>query len=306
MNLGNRMWQAPYLLLTLTALMWSGNFVVGRALGPDVPPITLAYFRWLGSLLCLLPFTWRRLRQEWPLLRGAWPLLWFMSALGISGFNTCIYIGLKSTTAINALLMQSAIPVLTVLFSFLLLGIKASLRQMLGVLFSMLGVCAIALAGQTQAGLSFNQGDIWVMAAVLMYAIYTPLLSKRPQVHPLTFLSILLVLGTLLLTPFFLWEFASGRRFPLNGQAFGALAFIVLFPGLFANFFFNRGVELAGGNKASLFIHLMPVFGTLLAFIFLGERLQLIHIVGIGLIALGLRLATRNRVETRSRTASSA
>lgn len=295
MNLGNRLWQAPYLLLTLTALMWSGNFVAGRALGPDVPPITLAYFRWVGSLLCLLPFTWQRLRQEWSQLQGSWPLLWFMSSLGISGFNTCIYIGLKSTTAINALLMQSAIPVLTVLFSFLLLGIKASFRQLLGVLFSMGGVCAIALAGQTEGGLRFSQGDLWVIAAVLMYAVYTPLLSKRPAVHPLTFLSILLILGTVLLTPFFVWEFASGKRYPFHGEAIGALAFIVLFPGLFANFFFNRGVELAGGNKSSLFIHLMPVFGTLLAFLFLDERLQWVHGVGIALIALGLRLATRQR-----------
>ncbi len=291
----SRFWNSAYLLLVLAALFWSGNFIAGRAIGDSVPPVALAFWRWVFSSLILLAFARRHLQSDWPTIRRQLPILIALAALGITGFNTLIYIGLRSTTAVNALLMQSAIPMATLIFSFFLLGERSRFRQIAGVLVSLTGIATIATQGSPQdvLHLSLNPGDGAIIAAVAVWGLYTTLLSKRPSIHPLSFLASTFVLGVIMLTPIYIWEYMSGARIQLEPRAMLFMGYIIIFPSVIAYFFYNRGVELVGGGKASLFIHLMPVFGTLLAVLFLGESVRPFHLGGITLIGTGLWLAAR-------------
>lgn len=244
----SRLWNSAYFLLVTTVLLWSGNFIVGRAAGGTVPPIALAFWRWAGGTLILLLLARRHWRADLPVIRRHVPILLLLSLLGIAGFNTLIYIGLRQTTAVNALLMQSAIPMVTLLFSFLLLGQRASLPQIAGVAISLAGIAAIATRGRPQdlLALALNPGDAWIVAAVAVWGMYTTLLTRRPAIHPLSLLTATFLMGTLMLLPLYLYDYAQGTRIEAGLPAVLAIAYVILLPGIVANFFYNRGVELIG------------------------------------------------------------
>ena len=208
-----------------------------------------------------------------------------------------VYTGLTSTTAVNALLMQSAMPMLIMASAFLLFGERVGPRQMAGLAVSLVGVAIIATRGAPTEllRLSLNPGDLWIMGAVIAYALYSTLLRKRPAVHPLTLLATTFALGAVMLLPFYLWEHAQGARFVATGTSLAALGYVIVFPGMVAYLFYNRGVELLGSAKAGLFIHLMPVFGSLLAVVFLNEQIRFFHAAGIALIGAGIALATARK-----------
>jgi drug/metabolite transporter (DMT)-like permease len=302
-----RLWRSPYLLLGLTVLFWSGNFIVGRAIHGTVPPIALAFWRWTGALALVLPFAWPQLRHDLPILVRHWRGVVVLSAFGIAGFNTMIYLGLRSTTAINALLLQSAMPLLILAASFALFGERAGRGQLLGIAASLVGVAVIAGRGSLEAlvALSLNAGDSWVLAAVVSYALYSALLRRRPPVHPLSFLAASFAVGTAMLLPLFLWEHLAVARVQPGFVAALSIAYVALFPSTLAYLFFNRGVELVGANRAGQFVHLMPVFGSVLAILVLGEQLYLFHVAGIALIALGIVLASLGRAPQASRASAS-
>ena len=289
-----RLWRAPALLLALAVLFWSGNFVVGRAVHEAVPPVALAFWRWTGGLVLVLAFAGAHLRRDLPMLRQRWKTVLVLAVFGIAAYNTLVYLGLRSTTAINALLMQSAMPLVILLFSFLLFGERARPMQLLGVVASLAGVAVIAGRGSPSAlfDLSLNVGDAWVMAAVVSYALYSAMLQKRPTVHPLSFLAATFAVGAATLLPIYVWESATIAPLRPSVTAFLAIGYVALFPSFLAYLCFNRGVELIGANRAGQFVHLMPVFGSILAIAFLGEAFHAFHAVGIGLIAAGILLAT--------------
>jgi drug/metabolite transporter (DMT)-like permease len=290
-------WNFPRVLLICAVLFWAGNFVVGRAISGNVPPIALAFWRWAGGSLLALMIARPHLRRDWPVLKRHWPILLLLAAFGISTYNTMVYTGLATTTAINASLMQSAMPMLIMASAFLLFGERVGIRQITGLAVSLVGVAVIATRGAPTEllSLSLNPGDAWIMGAVLAYALYSTLLRKRPAVHPLTFLCTTFALGAVMLLPFYLWEHAQGARFIASTTSLAALGYVIVFPGMLAYLFYNRGVELLGSARAGLFIHLMPVFGSLLAVVFLNEQIHLFHAAGIILIGLGIALATARK-----------
>jgi drug/metabolite transporter (DMT)-like permease len=287
----------PYLLLIIAIICWAGNFVVGRAVNGLVPPVGLAFWRWLGSTLVIAAFAVPRLRQDWPVVRSQIRIVLLLSLLGIAIFNTLIYTGLQYTTAINASLMQSAQPVVIIILSFLLFRDTVTTRQMVAVAISLVGVMTIITRGDVAVlrALSLNAGDLIVLVAVLSYASYTTLLRRRPRIHPLSFLFVIFSIGTVMMLPLYLWEGLAGHPMRLNLVTLGAVGYVVFFPAILAYFCYNRGVELIGANRAGHFFHLQPVFGTLLAMLFLGEQFQLFHAVGMALILSGIGLATFSR-----------
>lgn len=285
----------PYLLLSLTSLFWAGNSVVGRAVVHDIPPIALAQFRWTVAFLILLPFTRDQIRADWPRIRERLGLVVLMSLVGIAAFNTILYWSLQYTTAINATLMQSSGPLLIGLWSFALFRDPLTRGQIAGVAVSLLGVAAIVSGGsvETLAHLRLNAGDIAVLFAMLCYTLYSTLLRLRPSVAPLSFVTVTIGLGALLLAPVTIFEMAAGARFaPLTPGSVAVMLYVVLFPSILATLFFNRGIELIGANRAGPFFHLIPLFGALLAIVFLGERPGLHHGVGAALIIGGVLLAS--------------
>lgn len=289
----------PYLLLTLTALFWSGNVVLGRAIRADVPPLALAFWRWVVSLMLTLPLALPHLRRQWPLLRRAWKPVVALGLLGVGMYNTFAYLALQSTPATNVVLLNSFIPVATLALAWLFLKQQLRPVQWAGVLLSLCGVAAIVSRGSflALAGLQLNVGDLWMLGGIFAWAVYTIGLQWRPAgVHPMLLLMAFIVVGLLALAPAYGWEIARGRLIVMGNSALGGIVYTGLFPGFIGYIFYNRAVGEVGAGKASLFIHLMPVFGTLLAAMFLAEIPQPYHYAGIALIISGIYLTTAVRV----------
>jgi drug/metabolite transporter (DMT)-like permease len=289
---------SPYFLLVLTTLFWAGNFVLGRAVNASIPPVGLAFWRWTIALAVLLPFSLPHLRRQWPMVRGNWRPLALYGILGVTCFNTFVYIGLHSTTAINALLVNSVIPVLIVVLSRFLAHTPVTRPQAAGIALSLAGVVTIICRADTGLLLSLqiNRGDLWVLLAVVCWAFYTFLLRRRPAgLHPLSFLCSIIIIGLMVLAPFYAWEISQGARVGTDPATCGSILYVALFPSVLAFIFWNQAVGEVGPNKAGLFLHLMPVFGAFLSFLFLGESLHLYHLAGIGLIFTGIYLVTSAR-----------
>lgn len=285
---------APYLLLTLTALLWSINLVVGRFIAGHVPPVSLALVRWVGATVILLPFALPQIRRDLPIIKRHFWLLVLLSATGIASYNAMSYYGLQYTEAVNGLLVQSTAPLLVALWSFVIFRDKLSLGQMAGVATSLAGVVVIISRGDvdTLLHLKPNTGDVWIICALVIYAFYTAILRKRPPLGPLSFLAVIMALGAVLLVPFALWEMTLGRVLAFDHVTLSVLAYVAIGPSIVAYLFFNRAVELVGANAAAPFLHLMPVFGTALAIAFLGEKLAWYHFAGYALVIAGIALAT--------------
>jgi len=205
------------------------------------------------------------------------------------------YYGLQYTSAINGLLLQSTGPLFVGLWSFVLFGDRLSARQAGGICISLTGVLVIVCHGSFDVliGIGFNRGDVVLVVALLFYAYYTAALRQRPQMHPLSFLAVAMGWGALLLVPALAWEIASGRTFALDTANLASIAYVCLFPSLLGYLFLNRGIELIGANRAAPFLHLIPVFGSVMAIAFLGEHFELYHAVGYALVFTGITIATR-------------
>jgi drug/metabolite transporter (DMT)-like permease len=286
---------SPYLLLILANLLWAGNWVVGRALRGDIPPLALSFWRWVIALLFILPLARPYLRRDWPQLAGTWRWLALFGFLGTATYNALTYVGLQHTTATNGLLLNSFIPVAIVALGWLFLGKRLRPIEAGGVAISLFGVLAIVARGDPAllAGLHLNIGDLWILISVFAWAIYTLMLPHRPHVHALSFLAAIAVFGLIELLPVYAWELAAGRHINLSWPTAIAIAYTGIFPAFLGFVFWNRGVAEVGPARAGLFIHLLPAFGILLSIVFLDERPEIYHAVGIALIFTGIWLNTR-------------
>src|SRR6478609_1151516 len=285
----------PYLLLSLTSLFWAGNIVLARHVGDHVPPITLTTIRWFGVFLILLPFALPHLKRDWPVLRAHLPLLLFLSAIGFAFNNAISYWALQYTQALNALLIQSSGPLFVALWSLILFGVRLTGAQLAGIAISLAGVLTIILRGDFSAlaGISFNRGDIMFASSLVAFGIYSAFIPRRPKIHQLSFLSFTTCCGATMLLPTAIWEAWSGRVLQLDAVTLGTLGYILIFPSTLAYLFFNRGVALIGPNRAAPFFHLVPVFGSAMAILLLGEKIQPFHLIGYLLVLAGVVIASR-------------
>ena len=285
----------PYLLLSLTALFWAGNIVLARHVGDHIPPITLTTIRWFGVFLILLPFAWPHLKRDWPVLRAHLPLMILLSAIGFAFNNAISYWALQYTQALNALLIQSSGPLFVALWSLILFGVRLTGAQLAGITISLAGVLTIILRGDfgALAGISFNKGDMMFAASLVSFGLYSALMPRRPVTHQLSLMSFTTCCGALLLVPFSLWEFSTGATLKFDLLTSATLAYVLIFPSTLAYLFFNRGIALIGPNRAAPFFHLVPVFGSAMAILLLGEKLQLFHLVGYALVLAGVVIASR-------------
>ncbi len=283
-------------------LFWSGNWVVGRGIRADVPPIALSFWRWSIALLCLLPWAWRPLLAQRRDLVRHWRLLTLLGILGGACHNAMTYLGLSLTTATNGVLLASATPIMIIALSWALFGKRLRLLEWAGVAISLAGVLIIVVHGELDRllALRLNSGDLWVLAAMLSWALYTVLLTRRPAaLHPFAFLAVICATGLIALAPFYAWEIAGGQLIQPNRNAFVAIVYAGIFPALLGFIFWNRAVAEVGSNTAGLFMNLMPALGTLLAIVFLAEEPRLFHLAGIVLILGGVTLTTRQRRDPR-------
>jgi len=296
-NKRTRIYDLPYILLILAVFFWAGNFIIGRAVRNSVPPVALAFWRWAGASMLLSCIALPYLQRDWDVVKRNLPILLLLSTIGVASFNTLLYTGLQWTSAINAFLMQSVMPVLIVAMSFLFFQESITAKQAAGIALSLSGAVVIIAQGEIQllSSLSINRGDILIFLAVVSYAGYSAVLRMRPPIHPLSFLLVTFIIGSMMLLPIYLWEISTLRRIHLNWQSLIAMIYVAVFPSIISYLCYNRGVELVGANRAGLFIHLMPVFGSIMAILILDECLQWFHVVGIALITTGIILTTRER-----------
>lgn len=289
------LWSRAYPLLTLTALFWAGNSIVGRAARDLVPPAALSFWRWMIALALLLPLAWPHLKRDGPVLRANWPIVAILGALAIGSFNILLYTGLQSTTALNSMLIQSAQPALILIVGALVMRDRTSPRQIAGVLVSLAGVLTIIGRGDPQilVAMRLNIGDAIIAGAVLLWAFYSVLLRRRPSVHPLSFLAASIIVGIAVIAPVYAHELWSGKRIVAESGSALAIAYVSIFPSFLAYLFFNRGVELIGSAATGQYMNVMPLMGAGLAMLFLGETLHLFHVAGLALIVAGIWVAGR-------------
>jgi drug/metabolite transporter (DMT)-like permease len=285
-----------YLLMTLTALFWGGNFIIGGAATGVIPPLTLAWARWTGAALLILPFVWRHLRADWPEIRRHAGFIALLGCLGAGLFNTLQYVALTSMTAVTGSVINSAGPVIIAVACWLIVGDRLRLTQVLGIGISLGGVLAVVARGDVThlPALGQSVGEIIMLIGLVAWGVYTALLRFRPRIHWLSFAACTYVVASLINTPLMLWEVASGAAPPLTISVILSVSYVAIFPSLISYHLFNLAVESIGGARASAFFHITPIMTALLAFAFLGETLQLYHVIGFALIIGGVWLtATR-------------
>jgi drug/metabolite transporter (DMT)-like permease len=285
-----------YIALTLTALLWSSNFVIGRAIHEQVTPATMNFLRWAIALVVLVPAMWADLRRHRAILLRHWKLIALLGLTGIAAFQTLCYFALAQTTALNAILLLSLAPLAIVTLSWLAFGERLSRLQVLGLVTSLGGAAVLILHADATAltALRFNAGDLWMLIAVGLWAIYSVLLKRRPaEMPPLALHTASVAAGTLWMLPLFALDTALGSGLPVTLAAWAAIGFVAVFSSAIAHALWVRGVASIGPNRASVFIHLMPLFGALLAITFLGEELATHHVIGAALVLCGVALTSR-------------
>jgi drug/metabolite transporter (DMT)-like permease len=283
----------PYLLLSLAVLSWAGNWVIGRGMRHEIGPVAMAFCRWSLALVLLLPVCWHELRTKWPVVQRNWWRLALLGVIGAMAFNTMIYTGLQYSPNTNTTLFNSIVPVYIVVISWLAFGERISLRQGIGIAVSAFGVLIIISQGDlsTLRQMRFNVGQIWVLVAMLLWAIYTVLLRWRPrELSASAFLASMLLLSLPALLPFYGWELYSRGGFALSLSTVATMAYFATVPSVFAYLLWNRGVAQVGANRAGLMAHLLPIFTVALSVVFLGEQVYAFHFAGALCVFSGIAL----------------
>tara|TARA_B100000579_G_C22686328_1_gene782790 strand:- start:130 stop:1029 length:900 start_codon:yes stop_codon:yes gene_type:complete len=289
-----------YLFLVLTTLFWAGNFIVGKAASLfEIPPFTLNFYRWTFAWIILAPFTLKEIyRSKTHILEN----LKYVLILGITSitlFNSIVYYSLQFTQVISGVLMISTIPVMIILFSSLLKIEKTNFFQLIGVFFSMMGVIVIVtqLNLEKIKELSFNKGDMSIIVAMLSWALYSALLKrKKLELSQLSLLQVIISAGLVFLLPVYLIEMSLGRRVALELPFFLTLSYVVLFPGLASFICWIKGIAIIGPNRSGIFLHLMPIFSTILAIIIFKEKFMIYHLIGAMLIVTGIVLSSKKKL----------
>jgi len=299
---GNWLANQPYLLLSITALCWAGNAIVGRMAAGHIAPVTLSFLRWSFAFLIILPFAWKHLVRDWAAIRSRLGIMILLSITGIGAFNTLQYWALEHTQALNTLLLQSAAPLVVAVWSLALLGVRLTLAQAAGVMLSMAGVLVILMHGDLTklSNIEFNRGDLIFIVALVIFGLYSVLSLKRPNIHGLSFVAFTFGVGAACLIPLFIWELFTRPLMAIDTANLLTLFYVALFPSTLAYLCFNRGVQLIGANRAAPFFHVVPVFGTVMSIVFLGEHPQAFQFLGFALVLTGVFVASRKPKTGRS------
>jgi len=288
---------SAYLFLVLATFCWSGNFIVGKfATVYEIPPLTLNVFRWISVWFILIPFTYKEIFENLPYIKKNWLVISFMGVITISTFNSVVYFALNYTQVINAVLMLSAIPAATIVLSSLMKIEETNIFQLLGLILSIIGIGSIISNGDIQKiiSLDFNKGDMWMLVCVITWSLYSTLLKKNNfKLSQFTLIQLMVSVGILFLIPQFFYEKSIGLELNLDKNFFLILIYVAIFPAIAAYYFWQKGIEIIGPNRASMFIQLMPLFSAVMAIIIFKEKFELYHFIGAIFILSGIYLSNR-------------
>ena len=288
-----------YLFLILTTLFWAGNFIVGKAASLfDIPPFTLNFYRWIFAWLILAPFTLKEIIEKKNYIIENIKLILILGITSITIFNSIVYYSLNFTQVISGVLMISTIPVMIIVFCWLLKIEKTNIYQILGVIFSLLGVVIIITKADLSIllNLNFNKGDLWMVVAMFSWALYSALLRKKKlEISQLSLLQTIISAGLVFLLPAYMIELSLGYKANINLPFILTLSYVVLFPGLASFILWIKGISIIGSNRSGIFLHLIPIFSTIMAIIIFKEKFMIYHLIGAILIITGIILSSKKR-----------
>lgn len=287
----------PYLLLVVATASWGGNWVALRAVYEDVTPFALVFWRMSIAALILLPLVAKHVRRDLPAALKHWRWMVFLGLSGPAAFPILGYLGVHYTTAINAAFLNSSVPLVTVPIAWLIRRHNVEGRQLAGLVLSMIGVAVVLSAGELGrfTGFSFNPGDLLILIAVVLWALYTVMLYRRPVMHPFSFFFYTTLVAIAVCIPFYAAELAAGSTFPVNLRTAASVGYLALFPSAIAFLCWNHAVSIVGPNIATFFYPVVPVCASIAAIVLLGEQLHPYHFAGYALVLVGLLLAPARR-----------
>ena len=281
----------------MASLCWSGNFIVGKfATLFEIPPLTLNVFRWISVWIILIPFTYKEIYSNLDYIKKNFLVIGFMGVITISTFNSVVYFALNYTQVINAVLVLAVIPAVTIVLSSLMKIEKTNFFQIFGLILSIIGVGSIISNGDIQRiiSLSFNKGDLWMLVCVLTWALYSTLLKKyKFKFSQFSLIQLMVSVGILFLIPQYFYEQSIGLEVNFNKAFFLILFYVVVFPAIAAYYCWQKGIEIIGPNRATMFIQLMPLFSAVMAIIIFKEKFELYHFAGAAFIVLGIYLSNK-------------
>jgi drug/metabolite transporter (DMT)-like permease len=290
--------RTAYIILTLTSLFWGGNVVASKMAVGHIDPNALMILRWAGALIAVLPFAIRPLKRDWPVLKAKWWLYLFYGAVGFATFNVLVYVAVHYTSGVNASIEQVAVNIFVMMFNFALFRTRVRALQLLGVALTILGVAITATHGDLGRilALEVNIGDLMMLGACLAYAVYSIGLRWKPSTHWLSFF--VGAVTAAIVASIAYQQFTGGGigaffdHLPaITPVGWGIVAYSIIFPSVVSQVLYVRGIELIGSNRASLFVNLIPIFGTIGAVLILGERLETFHLIATALVITGIVLA---------------
>ena len=283
--------------MVVASLCWSGNFIIGKfATLFEIPPLSLNVFRWISVWFILIPFTYKEIYKNRNYIKKNFLVISFMGIITISTFNSVVYFALNYTQVINAVLVLAAIPALTIILSSLMKIEKTNVFQIFGLILSIIGIGAIISNGELQRiiSLNFNKGDLWMLVCVLSWSLYSTLLKKyKLQISQFSLIQLMVSVGILFLIPQYFYEQSIGLDVNFNKAFFFILFYVVVFPAIAAYYCWQKGVEMIGPNRASMFIQLMPLFSAGMAIIIFSEKFELYHLAGAAFIVSGIFLSNK-------------
>ena len=288
-----------YIFLILATLFWSGNFIVGKAASLfELPPFTLNFYRWTFAWIILAPFTLKDIFRKRYYIINNIKLILILGITSITVFNSIVYYSLNFTQVISGVLMISTIPVMIIFFCWVFKIEKTNFYQILGVFFSLMGVVVIVTNADINKllNLNFNKGDLWMVVAMFSWAMYSALLRKKKfKLSQISLLQTIISAGLILLLPAYLIEMTLGYRVNIHLPFILTLTYVVLFPGLASFFFWIKGIAIIGSNRSGIFLHLMPIFSTIMAMLIFKEKFMTFHLIGAILIITGIILSSKGR-----------
>lgn len=290
-----RLHDQAWIVLVTTMVLWGGNVVAGRLAVGEISPMALVCLRWVIACSLLTALSHRQIAADWPLLKPRMPLILVLGTIGFTVFNAMFYVASHMTNGVNLAIVQGATPVMVIVGNFLIFGVRVTAAQVVGLAMTMVGIAIIATHGTLSAllGLQFRSGDLLMLAADALYAAYTLGLRWRPQVSSLSFFTLMAYVACVTSLPLLAYEIATGTVLWPSAKGWAVLVYVALFPSFISQLLYMRGVQLIGASRAGLFMNLLPVFGSFMSVLFLGETFGVYHAVSLALVLGGIFIAER-------------
>lgn len=292
--LRNRQIISGYLFAIGATAIWSGNFIIARGLNESIPPVSLAFWRWVVAVIVFLPFALKPLITEWDILRKNIFYLCITALLGITIFNTLIYFAGHTTTAINLSLISITFPVFIVILSRIFYGELITINKGVGIILVATGIVFLITKGTFSRllNISFAIGDIWMLVAAIIFAVYSILLKRKPkQLSIWAFQLSTFILGLIFLFPFFIWEYITASPVEFDTKTVSSILYVGIFASLSAFVLWNKAVMTVGPSKAAMIYYTLPLFSGILAYLFLKEDITILHLYSALLIVSGILTA---------------